>query len=1595
MPERTSRFLKPLKQDKPKARTSRFLAPLAPEDEPRSEPARGRDFQRVFSRLGHEAGGRAIPRLMFGGRESLPQGAARSELRDLLRESGVEGHERDEVGDFAPIDDKALQSQLTRILDTPLKANQRFAKFVSPERRAGAKRAREFRDRQIAEQFSEMFPGVKTVQDVNRLHQRLDVVEARSMLNQERMALAQEGDVQAFNTNPDHALIDPAQPRKGFLFEINTPDEAKAYIERRKARREAGEKLSEPGALLTLGASAADAATFGLFTNDVDERTIAAGREALSRDHGLAGDLAGAASDFAGALIPIGALHTAIARGAKFAGMSEIAASRLAGSLSMGIYSAPQGGLEGFGKGAALGIVGPAMASRVRARLRSMGANARVQAIGGEAIGFTLAGQAIHGGGLEQAKVDAILGAITGGIGAKTVVGQDKALEARAIRRESVLGRRRARQRDAAQAKADAPAKSKTAESDARLLRERLGDDQAANQQVLDELGIGKQTQDEVKRQIEAKEPTTEPVVDITPDPVPPSDPVPPKPQEPGPPLGDDFATSVKNRQVNKERFERGAPELAKAVRQSQPETVDLALKEIAENPNRPAELVSELANKPRAVDPTEQAILSVHRVNLHKARAKADADGIKAAESGDADAVAAAKIRADEIGSQFDVLDEVTRRSGGTETARSLAFRRAMMKEDFSLLAMESRRRRENDFKPLTEKQAAETKALNEKLSKAIAERDAHAEKLADLQSKIEADKNIPAVVNPKTPNRKSKSYGESNSIFTKEARQKAIESIRKKLGGLKSGIDPTVLADIAKVGGFHLEAGVRNFASWSRAMIADLGEKVRPHLKAVWNDARKQLAGQSREASVKGLKDGLASGRPITEMQTEIGRLAESFVAEGITKRDPLVDAVHAELKKIDPKVTRRDTQDAISGYGRQRRLNPDPIKAELRELKGQLLQVSKLQDMAAGKPPKKTGAERQEPGQLQRELIRQVNEAKKRGGFDVTDPASQLKSALDGVKTRLRNQISDLEKQINTGQRILPSRRAPVPKDAEAKGLIKRRDELKAEFTKLFGERKRTLTDAQRVKAAEKATQRSIKEIERRIKERDLFPTKSKDAPTSPELEALRARRDSLKEDLKELQLIAKPPKSKEEIALQSLKTRLKREDARLKERLANQDFEVRKPKPIPRDAEATRLEANFQMTKEAWNKALLKDKLANRSKLQKTLSAIFVEGPNTARAILSSMDLSAVLRQGGMISLGRPIRAAKALPSMFRALKSPEGMAREDAKLRARDNFDVATSNGLFIAEQGVTTLAKMEEAFMSRWAERIPGVAASNRAFNAFLNRIRMDSFDAMAATLTRTGQPTPKEAKAIANYINVATGRGSLGQRRNAMAGLSTVLWAPRLVASRFQLLAGQPLHKGTARTRKLIAGEYARTLMGLGVVYGLAQLAGGEIETDSRSSDFGKIRMGDTRVDPMFGLSQATVFTSRVASGETKSLSSGKVTPLRGEDVPFGSGGVAETIFRFLRTKLSPVLGSGLNVISGENVIGEKVTLGSEALGSVQPLVIGDILEVMEEQGVPKGTALSLLAIFGAGIQTFDPASKKKSKPKNKRLRVLDRPSR
>ena len=75
---------------------------------------------------------------------------------------------------------------------------------------------------------------------------------------------------------------------------------------------------------------------------------------------------------------------------------------------------------------------------------------------------------------------------------------------------------------------------------------------------------------------------------------------------------------------------------------------------------------------------------------------------------------------------------------------------------------------------------------------------------------------------------------------LVSDERMEELKKRLRAKLNNLNMGVDPEVLAIGLELTAGYIDRGVKKFAEYSKAMINDLGDVVRPYLKAFYNGVR-----------------------------------------------------------------------------------------------------------------------------------------------------------------------------------------------------------------------------------------------------------------------------------------------------------------------------------------------------------------------------------------------------------------------------------------------------------------------------------------------------------------------------------------------------------------------------------------------------------------------------------------------------------------------------------------------------------------------------------------------------------------------------------
>jgi hypothetical protein len=366
-------------------------------------------------------------------------------------------------------------------------------------------------------------------------------------------------------------------------------------------------------------------------------------------------------------------------------------------------------------------------------------------------------------------------------------------------------------------------------------------------------------------------------------------------------------------------------------------------------------------------------------------------------------------------------------------------------------------------------------------------------------------------------------------------------------------------------------------------------------------------------------------------------------------------------------------------------------------------------------------------------------------------------------------------------------------------------------------------------------------------------------------------------------------------------------------------------------------------------------------------------------NAPKATSASGDLSAALHQG-IFLMGRESWRKSLIP-MLKAVKKSNYEA-QLAALEKDTSFGEAVTNGVKFSKVGEAA-SKGEEQFGSSLAERLPlgigkyFIAPSERAYTSFLNHLRLGTYKNLVEAAEKLKDPTITNRAAIANYVNTASGRGNMsltigpGSETGEKAAqlLNNFFFSPRFIASRVQLLNPYTYYKLDPFLRKQAARDLA-TLTGVAAtVLGSAHQAGAEVGMDPTSADFGKIKIGNTRVDALGGFGQYIRFASQIA----KYAQSG------------GSEESKANLGKLVKSKLSPTARFADELVTGKDYFGRDTSVAKSVANTFTPLVAKDLIEAFKDD--PKTAAmLAIPSIAGVPTQTYSNLGSSSGKRKSNR---------
>ena len=317
------------------------------------------------------------------------------------------------------------------------------------------------------------------------------------------------------------------------------------------------------------------------------------------------------------------------------------------------------------------------------------------------------------------------------------------------------------------------------------------------------------------------------------------------------------ITTSIKNAVTEQERADKGLEKIEVDFKRTFPEVADKAKKMVDSGELDMDAIVKEVNTKPRPLSAEESAGLLYDRMKIqNEYRTKVnEINEIRNDTTLDEDRklikIAVAETQLNAIEERSRANDEAARKTG-YEQGLGLAIRRAIMKEDYSLLNQKNLYKAANGGEELSleiKKKLEDNVAKLEEAQKAL---DDYQKKVKDLEEKnkaLEATKKVEAEVK-KTPKKPNKTDAD-----------------------------------------FKIER-----------------EDIFNNIKDKWDKASKGAGGLTAVP--------VPYSAQLAAISPEVLKLVKSYAEQGVIKLDDIVNDLHTNLSKLIPEITKKDVNDILAG-------------------------------------------------------------------------------------------------------------------------------------------------------------------------------------------------------------------------------------------------------------------------------------------------------------------------------------------------------------------------------------------------------------------------------------------------------------------------------------------------------------------------------------------------------------------------------------------------------------------------------------------------------------------------------------------------------
>lgn len=361
----------------------------------------------------------------------------------------------------------------------------------------------------------------------------------------------------------------------------------------------------------------------------------------------------------------------------------------------------------------------------------------------------------------------------------------------------------------------------------------------------------------------------------------------------------------------------------------------------------------------------------------------------------------------------------------------------------------------------------------------------------------------------------------------------------------------------------------------------------------------------------------------------------------------------------------------------------------------------------------------------------------------------------------------------------------------------------------------------------------------------------------------------------------------------------------------------------------------------------------------------------------KGLVASFTSHAPLKHGFMALFEDPKSWLKNYVTQFSdAAKEIKGENVMDA-IRAEGYSRENSMNGVY--DKWIPgELSKTNEEYHSNLPAKIPVLgrlySGSKTMFDGFNLKMRMDLVDHYVNIVKKMGLD-PQDADTAKAWGKLAIDQTG-GKTTNPDNALGFFLFSQRLLKAEANNLTLHLFDKTATTAVKIQSAKtLAKAVAGVAAVMATANaIKPGTVELDPRSSNAGKIKIGDTRFDIEGGYGSMITLGARIAaaiSGNAaiKSSSTGVLSSL-GSGI--GQTSYGELIGDFLQGRGSPVEQIISDLANGQTYAGTKPTPGSEIGSLVTPIPVSTYQQLTNDPNSANTLAVMIAQQLGLMSNTY-----------------------